>query len=288
MLKEITMVGCGTMGSTLIGAVMAGGVNVSIVDLNEKAASKFVEKGAKYAKSLDEIDITDVILLNLPQHSIASKVIKACTKDLTGKMLIDTTTSTPAEVKDMQAIASERGMKYLDAKLEVYPSSIGPDTGYIVYSGDKEVFDTTKNVLDSLGKAVYLGEDVIGASVTDIAVLEVHFAAIGAMIEAAAFAIKNNISVPQIMEQIQNILPIMIAGNFKAFGEQLENYNGKFEPAKECSLNIEATALQTIVKAINESGAKTPCGDAVLKMFNDGIDHGYADNDAVAVVNEIL
>lgn len=288
MLKEITMVGCGTMGSTLIGAVMASGVNVSIVDLNEQAAEKFVKKGAKFAKSLDEIDITDVILLNLPHHGIASNIIKTCSKDLSGKMLIDTTTSTPAEVKDMQSIAKERGMKYLDAKLEVYPSSIGPETGYIVYSGDKEVFDTTKNVLDALGKAVYLGEDVIGASVTDIAVLEVHFAAIGAMIEAAAFAIKNNISVTQIMDQIQNILPIMIEGNFKAFGQQLENYNGKFEPAKECSLTIEATALQTIIKAINEAGVKTPCGDSVLKMFNDGISHGYGENDAVAVVNEIL
>ena len=288
MLKEITMVGCGTMGSTLIGAVMASGVNVSIVDLNEQAAEKFVKKGAKFAKSLDEIDITDVILLNLPHHGIASKIIKDCRKDLSGKMLIDTTTSTPTEVKDMQSIAKERGMKYLDAKLEVYPSSIGPETGYIVYSGDKEVFDTTKNVLDALGKAVYLGEDVIGASVTDIAVLEVHFAAIGAMIEAAAFAIKNNISVTQIMDQIQNILPIMIEGNFKAFGQQLENYNGKFEPAKECSLTIEATALQTIIKAINEAGVKTPCGDSVLKMFNDGISHGYGENDAVAVVNEIL
>lgn len=127
---------------------------------------------------------------------------------------------------------------------------------------NKEVFDAAKNALVAIGKAVYLGEDVVGVSVTDIAVLEVHFAAIGAMIEAAAFGLKNNISVPVLMDQIEKILPIMIAGDFRAFSEQLANYTGEFEDAKECTLNIEATAHETIIRAIKNAGVKTPCGDA--------------------------
>ena len=288
-MKKMTMVGCGVMGGTLINAVMESGVQVTIIDLNEESAKAYVEKGAKYAKSLNDVEVDECVLLNLPSHDIAKSVIEKTSKEkLEGKMLIDTTTSTPTEVKAMQALAYEKGMKYLDSKLEVYPSSIGRDTGYVVYSGDKEVYDATKPVLDTFGKAVYLGEDVIGASVCDLAVLEVHFAAIGAMLEAAAFAIKNNYSVPLIMEQIQHILPIMLSGNFKAFGEQLETYTGEFGPAKECTLNIEATAASTIVRAMKESGIQTPCGDAVVKMFNDGIEHGYEDKDVVAVVKDLL
>lgn len=132
---------------------------------------------------------------------------------------------------------------------------------------NKEVFDAAKNALVAIGKAVYLGEDVVGASVTDIAVLEVHFAAIGAMIEAAAFGLKNNISVPVLMDQIEKILPIMIAGDFRAFSEQLANYTGEFEDAKECTLNIEATAHETIIRAIKNAGVKTPCGDASVFRY---------------------
>ena len=164
-MKNITMVGCGTMGGTLINAMMVAGLNVTIVDLNENAAKPYVERGAKYVKTLSEATENDCILFNLPTHDIAMKVLTGCSKEqLAGKMLIDTTTSTPAEVKEMEATAHDMGMKYLDAKLEVYPSSIGPDTGYIVYSGEKEVFDAAKNALDAIGKAVYLGEDVVGAS----------------------------------------------------------------------------------------------------------------------------
>ncbi len=288
-MKKLTMVGCGTMGSTLIGTIMDAGYDVTIVDLNEAAAAPFVAKGAKYTANLNNALDNDYIIFNLPEHGIVMKVFEGCDKEkLAGKMLVDTTTSTPAEVREIQAAAKAAGMKYLDAKLEVYPSSIGRETGYIVYSGDKEVFDELEEVFETIGKAVYLGEDVIAASVTDIAVLEVHFAAIGAMIEAAAFGIKNNIPVPMLMEQIEKILPIMISGNFRAFSEQLENYTGEFEEAKECKLTIEATALDTIIRAIKEAGVSTPCGDSVLKLFNDGIEHGLADKDAVACVNELL
>ena len=43
-MKEITMVGCGTMGATLINAMMNVGLEVSIVDLNKEAAKRFIEK----------------------------------------------------------------------------------------------------------------------------------------------------------------------------------------------------------------------------------------------------
>lgn len=288
-MKEITMVGCGTMGSTLIKAMMDAGLDVSIVDLNKEAAKPFIEKGAKYAPSLNESYLADTILLNLPHHGIVQKVLKAADKDkLKGKMLIDTTTSTQDEVKETKELALSLGMKYLDCKLEVYPSSIGPLTGYIVYSGDKEVFDTNKKALDAIGKAIYLGEDVVAAAVCDIAVLEVHFAVMGALCEAAAYGIKNNISVKLLMDQIQTILPLMIDGNFKAFGKQCENYNGNFNLAEECTLDIEATAHNTIITAMKNSGIKTPIGDACAKLFKDGIESGNGDKDVVACVNELL
>ena len=288
-MKEITMVGCGTMGSTLINAMMEAGLEVSIVDLNKESAMRFIEKGAKYASCLDDAYLCDTILLNLPHHGIAMKVLTGCDPaKLKGKMLIDTTTSTQDEVREMQSTALSLGMKYLDCKLEVYPSSIGPETGYIVYSGDKEVFDANKRALDAIGKAIYLGEDVISAAVCDIAVLEVHFAVMGALCEAAGYGIKNGISVKLLMDQIQQILPIMIDGNFKAFGKQCENYTGKFNLAEECTLDIEATAHKTILTAMNDSGVKTPVGDAAQKLFRDGIAHGNDDKDVVACVNEVI
>lgn len=288
-MKKITVVGCGVMGSSLINALLNGGLDVSIVDISTQNVSAFLARGAKYYPTLEDAEDNDCILLNLPTHDIARRVLAATSKEkLKGKILVNTTTSTPSEVKDMDALAAESGMIHLDAAIEVYPGDIGPERGYLVYSGREEAFIRMKSVLECLGKAVFLGEEVTGASITDMAVLEVHFGAIAALGEAAGFCIKNNYSVPKIMDQIREILPIMLEGNLRAFGLELDKYNGEFEDASECTLEIETTAVETIVRAMNESGVKTPCGDSIVKLFQDGVASGYSKKNVVSIVNELI
>ncbi|MGN0733290.1 MAG: NAD(P)-binding domain-containing protein [Emergencia sp.] len=289
-MKRLAVVGCGVMGSSIINALMNNGFDVTIVDLNRTSAERFIERGACYSETIDGIDPDiNCIVLNLPNHKIASTVItNAIASKLKGKMLINTTTSTPDEVKEMDIIASRLGMKHLDAKIENYPGDIGTQNAYLIYSGSEEVFNEYKDALKALGKAVYLGKDVIGASVTDIAVLEVHFGAIAALGEACAYCIKNNYPVEKFIEQTRIILPIMLEGNLRAFSDELKEYTGEFADATECTLNIETTAMDTILRAMNSTGVKTPCGDSVIKLFKDAIDSGNSKKNVVAIVNELV
>lgn len=288
-MKGITVVGCGVMGSSIINSLLNAGFEVTIVDINAKAAEKFIARGAKYFASINEAGDNECILINLPSHKIAKSVVMSANKEkFKGKMLINTTTSTPVEVKDMDALASELGMLHLDAKIEVYPGDIGTKNGYLIYSGNEEVFTKAKTALEALGKAVFLGEDVVGASVTDVAVLEVHFGAIATLAEAAAYCIKNNYSVQKFIDQTRIILPIMLEGNLRAFANELENYTREFKDASECTLNIETTAMETILRAMNSDGVKTPCGDAIVKLFKDGIESGNSKKNVVSIVNELI
>lgn len=288
-MKKITVVGCGVMGSSIIRALMKGGLEVTIVDINENAAKPFVAQGAKYFPSLEQSGNNDCILVNLPNHKIASAVLSNVSKAfLSGKMLINTTTSSPDEVKAMDQFAKEANMLHLDAKIENYPGDIGSEKAYLIYSGSKEVFDTAKNALEAIGKAVYLGPDVIGASVIDIAVLDVHFGAIATLAEAVSYCIKYNYSVKSFIEQTRYILPIMLAGNYRAFAEECENYTGRFEDASECTLRIETTAMKTILDSMHAAGVKTPCGDSILDLFQKGIESGNSSKNVVAVVNELM
>lgn len=288
-MKKITVVGCGVMGSSIIRALMKGGLEVTIVDINENAAKPLVAQGAKYFPNLEQAADNDCILVNLPNHKIASAVLSNVSKAfLSGKMLINTTTSSPDEVKAMDQFAKEANMLHLDAKIENYPGDIGSEKAYLIYSGSKEVFDTAKNALEAIGKAVYLGPDVIGASVIDIAVLDVHFGAIATLAEAVSYCIKYNYSVKSFIEQTRYILPIMLAGNYRAFAEECENYTGRFEDASECTLRIETTAMKTILDSMHAAGVKTPCGDSILDLFQKGIESGNSSKNVVAVVNELI
>ncbi len=288
-MKSITVIGCGTMGSRIINALMLGGCDVTIIDLNEAAAKPFVERGAKYFKSVNEAGDTDCVLINLPTHEIAKKAMLGTDSEkLKGKMLINTTTSTPEEVRDMDELAKQLGMLHLDAKIENYPGDIGTKNAYLVYSGCEEVFRKMKPALDAIGQAAYLGEKVEGASITDIAILEVHFGAIATLAESAAYCIKNDYSVKTFMDQLRSILPLMLEGNYRAFEDGLKNYDRQFEDASECALTMETIALETILRSIKDRGVKTPCGDSILDLFKKGIESGNGKKNVVAVVNELI
>lgn len=288
-MKKITVIGCGTMGSRIINALLVGGCDVTIVDLNKEAAQPFVERGARYFADLDQASETECILINLPTHNIARKVILgADPQKLKGRMLINTTTSTPEEVKDMDDIAKKLEMYHLDAKIENYPGDIGTKNAYLVYSGCKKVFDEMKPALEAIGQAAFIGEKVEGASITDIAILEVHFGAIATLAESAAYCIKKNYPVEIFIEQLRNILPMMLEGNYRAFEDGLKKYDRNFEDASECALTMETIAMETILRSINDSGVKTPCGDSIVKLFNDGIENGNGRKNVVAIVNELI
>lgn len=288
-MKSIIVVGCGTMGSRIINALMVGGCAVTIVDLNEEAAKPFIKRGAKYFKSINEADNAECILINLPTHEIAKKVMMGTEPEkLKGKMLINTTTSTPEEVRDMDDMARQFGMRHLDAKIENYPGDIGTQNAYLVYSGCEEVFNTMKPALDAIGQAAYIGEKIEGASITDIAILEVHFGAIATLAESAAYCIKNDYPVETFIDQLRLILPLMLEGNYRAFEDGLKNYDRQFEDASECALTMETIAMETILRSINACGVKTPCGDSIVGLFKEGIENGNGKKNVVAIVNELI
>ncbi len=288
-MNKITVVGCGVMGSALINALMNNNYEVTIIDLDKNQAEPFIKRGAQYFRSLEEVEDLDIVVFNLPTHTIAASVINSMPEEkLKDMILVDTTTSTPAEVRDMADIAKKHGIMYLDAAIEVYPGDIGTPSGYIVYAGDENVFKNLQPALKSFGKAVYLGENIIGASVTDLAALQVHFTAIAGLAEAAAFCIKNGYSVPKFIDQTRAILPIMLEGNLRSFASELEDYNKEFDDASECTLNIEATAADTILRAMKSAGVNTPCGDAVLNLFKNGINSGYGTKNVCSIVNELI
>lgn len=288
-MNKITVVGCGIMGSSLVNALLNGGFDVVVVDLNKDNAEPFIARGAQYAKNLSDAPETECILLNLPANDIAKAVVTGCSVErLSGKILINTTTNTPAEVKELAAVAKDYGLRFLEAKIEHYPGQVGPDTGYFVYSGDKDAFTETEHMLKALGKAIYLGSDIKAASVTDLAVLGVHFGAFAAMVEGAAFCIKNDYPIAQYVEQTAEILPLMLQGNYAAVEKELSNYDGTFEDAGECSLEIETHAVAAVKNAMNDDGVKTPYSDTILKMFEKAVADGYGKKDMVAIIKEMI
>lgn len=290
-MKKITVVGCGIMGGALINAFMNAGNIVTIVDINEDSTKPYVARGAYYKKSLVEAFDSDFILFNLPTPKIVESVVKSCPKgSFEGKMIVDTTTSTPSDVKNLERLIKEDGGLFLDGKIECYPAEVGPDTGYLLYSGSKKVFDFVKDTLKALSpEPCFLGENTSAASIIDIgAVLDLHYGTFYSVLEGVALAMKYNYPVKDFMGQIKNFQPLLMEVVMRQITDAFTNFTGEFKDADEATLEIELGALKSVVNVLKQNGINSAFSDKMLEMMSATVENGYGKKNIVALMSEIM
>ena len=74
---KVTLIGCGLMGSALAKAMMSAGTELTIVDIDEKAAAPFVEKGATHVETLEEALDSELIYNNVPGHGVFMEILSS-------------------------------------------------------------------------------------------------------------------------------------------------------------------------------------------------------------------
>lgn len=289
-MGEITVVGCGAMGSRLINAFMEAGNDVVIVDLNKEKAEKFIARGARYAETLQDAPETEAIIINVPHNDIARKIIESCTYErLQGKYYINTTgAASMFDIEEMGRVVESRGMKYLEAKIESYPDSVGPDTGYMVYAGSKDVFDKCENLLSALGRAVYVGENPAWAWISDMALIGVHHGASMALFEVVALGMKYGYPLEKMIQIVSEAVPICLEVNYKQIREELANYDGNFEDSDSTDLIIEERGSHMVLDSLETSGVEPIISKPLVDIFQRSIDEGYGRKNMVALVNMLL
>ena len=89
---------------------------------------------------------------------------------LRGKVLVQLSSGTPDEAREMESWTRPRGIDYLDGAIMSYPVDIGRPEGTVLYSGPDELFNRLKLVLLAFGdNAMFVGKEIGQASATDLA-----------------------------------------------------------------------------------------------------------------------
>lgn len=289
-MSEITVVGCGAMGSRLINAFMNEGHDVVVVDLNKDKAEEFIRRGARYSATLQDAPETDAIIINVPHHEIARKILSSCTKErLEGKYYISTTgVSCLNDIEEMKKITDEYGLNYLEAKIESYPEAVGRETGYMVYSGNREAYEKNAELLRALGKPVYVGEDLTWAWISDMAVIGIHGGAMFALYEIAALCLQHGYPMDKLCQIAEDGLALCLEENYRQLVEELKDYNGEFEDSKGTDIIIEERGTHMVLDALKSSGVEPIVTGDMMKVYNELIDAGYGRKNMVAVINKML
>lgn len=290
MAKMIVM-GCGRMGSALIGAFLDQGHEVRVVNRSEAPARPFVERGACYFRELRDAADQDFVLLNLPNAEITGEILSNLGNKMKDAVFINSCTATISEVARLSQLVTEGGGKYLDCKLECYPQEIGTRRAFIVCSGDRSIFESNYDALKALSDTPkFLGETVTAAAAVDMGpFLDVFYALHGSMLEGCCLAMKNHVSLETCFEALTAWLPGVIDGMKRQFANAFRTGISRDYPlAKDSAIHVHYSAMESVVASMKESGMKPSIGAYLLELLSDCQKRGDGDKEITAMMKLLV
>jgi len=157
MVSKIGLVGIGRMGHFMGLNLLRAGYPLYVHDLRESAASNLVQQGAVWCDRPSTLfESVDIVLFSLFDSSSVRDVIekvKAC--DLTGKVIVDTTTIPPNDAQAYAQTIEKQGGNFIDAPVTGGESGAENGSLTIMVGGRKEVFVSCQDILETIGDDVY-------------------------------------------------------------------------------------------------------------------------------------
>ena len=279
-MKNITVIGLGSMGYGIAQSLIRSGYNVYGQDKNTVQQKKLIEEGGLDAEiPFGDLDAVIIVVLNEAQtrdiifgeEGIADKLKKHA-------LVIVCTTVSPNFAKEMATACENKELLYLDAPIS--GGSIKSSQGKLSYmvSGSKNALVAAKPILDSTSETVFEFGEVVGSGSAMKAVNQmlagVHIAA---MAEAITFGITQGIEPERFLEVISKC-----AGS----SWMLENraphiIDGDYSP--KSSINIWPKDLGIVLDIAKNSNFSAPITSAALKQFIVASESGLGHEDDAAV-----
>ena len=168
---KVTLMGLGAMGSGMAQRLLDAGFELTIFNRTPERAKRLLEAGAALAKTPREAVQNAAIVICIVADDNASRALwlgpnGALVNVKPGTILIESSTLTPAWVRELAAEAAKRKCDFLDAP--VTGSKPQAEAGQLTFlvGGDAAVLDRARPVLKTMSRDIrYFGPTSSGAKV---------------------------------------------------------------------------------------------------------------------------
>jgi len=257
-----TVIGLGAMGRAIAETLHASGHATTVWNRTPGRAGGLAATEAGTAA--EAIGAGSVAIVTLLTYGTVREVLEPIADRLRGKVIVNLTSGTPAEARDMAAWAAGHGIDYLDGGMMAGPLMIGKPGASILYSGPEALFTAWRPVLDLLAESTYFGEDPGLASLVDLALLSSMYAMFAGVFHGTALAASAGIPAADFMPRaaawltaMAGIVPLHIAaidsGDYKAEAQ---------------SVAFNKSAVDLIHSASRDQGLDTVAIDPVKALLD--------------------
>jgi 3-hydroxyisobutyrate dehydrogenase-like beta-hydroxyacid dehydrogenase len=265
--EAITVLGLGNLGRALAETFLRAGHPTTVWN---RSAAKAAGLAATVANTAAEaVAASELVVVAVLDHQAAQQVLSGV--DVRGRALVNLTSGTPAEAREVARWAEENGAEYLHGAVYAVPQTIGTAESSINYSGSAAVPERWQKQLALLGKVVFLGEDAGRASAFDVAILSGMYGLIGGFLHAAALARAGGIKVteltPMLLSWLADLHPALTT-----FAEEIDG--GSYDNA-ESSLAMNQSGLATLIRATEAQGVPFAALDSLKALVDRQVGEGH-------------
>src|SRR6266513_2367494 len=165
MIKTISYLGLGTMGSGMASNLLKAGYKLTVWNRDPEKCEPFARKGARVADTpAGAVRDVDLVVYSLSDDQAVEEVVFGEKGILSGikegQIAIDMSTVLPATSLREEKAYAKRGVDFLDAPVFGSKQESADAKLWIMVAGNKAIFEKVKPVLEHLGQTVhYFGKN---------------------------------------------------------------------------------------------------------------------------------
>ena len=287
MNQKVAVIGAGRMGSALAAALHKRGFDTTVWNRTPSKTESLSRLGLRVAPSLLEaVGDAEIVIVNINDYESTKQLVRqpAIESALRGKVLVQLSSGTPDDAREMESWARSRGIDYLDGAILNYPADIGKPEATVLYSGPDELFHRVKPVLLAFGdNAIFVGKEIGQASATDIAGLSFVMAAMLGFLHGYIVCEAENLSVDGYLQLIKKFMPALET----ALADLCVKIQGKDYGNTQASLETWAVAPRELVGWCEKHRVNHTFADPQLRLIERAVKAGKGQWD-LAYLYEVL
>ncbi len=212
------------MGSALAASLVAKGHRVTVWNRSSAKSEALADKGAAVASTAAQaVAANRLVVVCLLHHQSVVDVLGST--ELSGRIVVNLTNSTPAQGRALAEWLAERDADLLEGGIMAIPPMIGSPSAFVLYSGSRSAFDTYRPVLDAFGESHYMGTDPGLAALYDVSLLCGMYGMFMGIVQAFALITSEGLSASAFAPMLTRWLTAM-TGAVAGTGEALERGQG--------------------------------------------------------------
>lgn len=282
-MTAVTFLGAGEMGAALAKTALEAGYRTTVWNRSPGRTTALQAGGAVVARNAaDAVGSADLVVVCVFDHASVREVLEPLAGALSGRHVVNLTTTTPDGARQLAWWAAGNGVGYLDGGIMATPEMIGTPAATTFYSGSGEVFDRYRELFEKWSTAEYFGADAGMAALQDLALLAgmytmfagfFHGAAMvgAAGVPAAEFAARAVPWLQALAPSITEYAEIIDGGDYSIPGQQ----------------SLVFSDLADIVDASRAQGISTELVDAVQRLIHRQIDAGHGADGFARIIESI-